>query len=241
MEPRLNLLQNSENRLLATLSAEEYNALQPHLEMVENSLREEVQTRNQAFEYVYFPCTSVFSVIATMRSGAAVEVGTIGSEGFIGIELLMGGEYSIETTICQIVGKSLRMPVADFKRAIDGNTPLRRIAQRFIQAYLSLVSQSVACNRLHTIDERFARWILMTHDRVIGNEFYLTQEFLAIMLGVHRPSVTVIAHTFQQSGLIRYTRGKFTILDRKGMEEASCECYSAVRLQFERFLGAFNK
>jgi CRP-like cAMP-binding protein len=140
------------------------------------------------------------------------------------------------TTLCQVEGAALRMSAAAFNRAIEGNSALRRLCQRYLTAYLSLVSQSVACNRLHNIEERFARWVLMTHDRVDGDEFFLTQEFIADMLGVHRPSVSLVAGAFQQAGFIKYSRGAMTILNREGLEAASCECYETCREQFRRLL-----
>lgn len=224
------------NLLLNILSDDEYKQLAPCLEPVRLKTKERVGERGIRLGFIYFPCTAVLSVLALMSDGAAIEVGTIGREGFFGVEILAGGEQSTETTICQIEGDALRMPAADFREAIAGNTPLRRIAQRYLLVYLSLVSQSVACNRLHTIEARFARWVLMTHDRVDGDEFRLTQEFLAIMLGVQRPSVSLVAGAFQQAGLIRYNRGLMSILNRAGLEDASCECYAAVKEQFDSLL-----
>lgn len=226
-----------ENLLLARLSEDEYQALAPGLHPVHTRQKDVLGEREKPLRYVYFPCTSVLSVLAYMSNGTAVEVGTIGNEGFLGIEVLVGGDLSTETTVCQVEGDNLRMSVGDFKEAVVGDTPLRRIAQRYLMAYLSLVSQSVACNRLHTIEERFARWVLMTHDRVKGGQFDLTQEFLADMLGVHRPSVSLVASTFQQAGLIKYSRGHMSILNRRGLEDTACECYEIVSKQFDRLLG----
>jgi CRP-like cAMP-binding protein len=194
--------------------------------------------RGIPIEHVYFPVTSVFSILSFMYNGTAVEVATVGNEGFAGIDVLVGGAVATDTTICQVAGDSFRMRASTFKEAVTDDTPLRRIAQRYLQSYLSQVSQSVACNRLHTIEERFARWVLMTHDRVGGDAFRLTHEFLADMLGVHRPSVSLVAGSFQQAGLIKYSRGNLTILDRAGLEEVSCECYAKVKSQFQRLLGA---
>ena len=233
--------QPCDNRLLALLSAQDYHALAPHLELVTLDIKEIVGERGQPIRYIYFPCTAVLSVLALMLDGQAVEVGTIGNEGFSGIDVLVDSDLATETFICQIKGKALRMPVADFKRAIDGNTPLRRVTLRYLQAYLSLVSQSVACNRLHHVEARFARWVLMTHDRVLGEEFYLTQEFLASMLGVHRPTISLVAGAFQQAGMIRYNRGHMTILQREALEDVCCECYDIVNNQFERTLGTLQK
>lgn len=230
------------NRLLSQISGEnDYAMLLPELETVNVNFQQIVGERNEPIAYVYFPCSSVLSVVTRMLDGQIVEVGTIGNEGFYGIDILIGGDLATDTTICQIAGKALRMPVRSYKKAIEGDTALRRICQRYLQAYLSLVSQSVACNRLHTIEARFARWILMTHDRVLGDEFYLTQEFLAAMLGVHRPSVSLVAGSFQQAGCIHYNRGKMTILNRKAIEDITCECYDTVNKQFERVIGLCHK
>lgn len=225
------------NRLLSLLPDEEYRALLPHLELLPTPLKFVVYERDKPIEHAYFPISGAHSILAIMEDGAAVEVGTVGNEGFSTIDVLTGSDIATETTICQIPGESLRMPVAKFKEAIAGDTALRRLTMRYLQAYLGQVSQSVACNRLHSVEQRFARWVLMSHDRVPGDEFQLTQEFLADMLGVYRPSVSLVARTYQQAGLIKYTRGRITILDRAGLEEACCECYGVVRKYFERAIG----
>lgn len=220
------------NYLLDGLSEPAWRAIEPHLSRVRLLRKQVIGERGQAATHVHFPCGAVLSVLAYMQNGAAVEVGTIGKEGFLGLELLIGGAHWSETTICQVEGDSLRMPADAFLAAVAGETPLRRIAQRYLAAYLANVSQSVACNRLHKIEERFARWVLMTHDRVDGDGFYLTQEYIADMLGTHRPSVSVVAGAFQQAGYIKYRRGWMVIQDRAGLERASCECYEASAQQF---------
>jgi CRP-like cAMP-binding protein len=225
------------NILLDTLSDDEYQLLKPRLYKVHLQPKDVIGERGAAPIHIHFPCTAVFSVLASMSDGSTVEVSTIGREGFVGIETLAGGETWTETTICQVEGDSVRIPLADFKEAIAGDTPLRRIAQRYLLVYLGMISQSVACNRLHPLEARFARWVLMTQDRVGSDEIQLTQEFLAIMLGVQRSSVSLMAGNFQQAGLIQNRRGRMTILDRRGLEDASCECYAAVREQFRRVLG----
>jgi CRP-like cAMP-binding protein len=226
------------NRLLSKLSEEDYQSLRPQLSLVQMDFKQVLFVRDMPIEHVYFPVTSVFSILSFMYNGTAVEVATVGNEGFAGIDILVGGVVATDTTICQVAGNSFRMPASKFKEAVTDDTPLRRIAQRYLRSYLSQVSQFVACNRLHTIEERFARWVLMTHDRVGGDAFRLTHEFLADMLGVHRPSVSLVAGSFQQAGLIKYSRGNLTILDRTGLEEVSCECYAKVTSQFQRLLGA---
>jgi CRP-like cAMP-binding protein len=230
-----------DNRLLALLSAQDYHAIAPYLEEVTLDIKATIAERGQPVRHIYFPCTAVLSVLALMLDGQAVEVGTIGNEGFYGIDVLVESDLATETSICQIKGKALRMSTVDFKKAITGDTPLRRVTLRYLQAYLSLVSQSVACNRLHTVEARFARWVLMTHDRVLGDDFYLTQEFLADMLGVHRPTVSLVAGAFQQAGMIHYNRGHMTIVKREALEDLCCECYDIVNKQFERILGTLHK
>lgn len=224
------------NQLLSKLPAESFQALLPQLSVVRMDFKQVIFERDSLMEYVYFPGGSVLSILSYMHNGTAVEVATVGNEGFAGIELLIGGELASNTTICQVAGDSYRMAASAFKEAVAGDTPLRRIAQRYLQSHLSQISQSVACNRLHTIEERFARWVLMTHDRVGRNTFHLTHEFLADMLGVHRPSVSLVAGAFQQAGMIKYSRGNLTILNRAGLESTSCECYATVRSQLQRLL-----
>jgi CRP-like cAMP-binding protein len=225
------------NALLSRLPEEDYQRIRPHLEWIACPLKSAFYQRGQVIEYVYFPLSGEHSVLAIMENGAAIEVGTIGFEGFSTIEALTGSRQALETVVCEIPGAALRMRLPPFLAAIENRTPLRDMVYRYLYAYLAQVSQAVACNRLHTAEERFAKWILMCHDRVQGDEIAITQEFLAEMLGVHRPSVSLIARAFQQLGLIRYNRGLITILDRPGIEEASCECYAVVRKRFEQAMG----
>jgi CRP-like cAMP-binding protein len=224
------------NRLLRMLDEDEYRALMPSLQRVRLTPRTVVGERGTPAGAVYFPCNCVLSVVTLMRDGTMVETGAVGSEGFAGMEVLLGSECWSDTVLCQIEGDCLWMKAADFCSAIGHRGGLRRATLRFLAAYLGLVAQSVACNRLHKVEERFARWMLMTCDRVGGDEFYLTQEFIAQMLGVHRPSVSAVASAFQQAGLIRYARGRVTILDRDGLERASCECYALRARQIEALL-----
>jgi CRP-like cAMP-binding protein len=217
------------NHLLSLLPDRDLQQLLPQLQLVHTEFKQVLTERDNPIEYVYFPCDGVFSILTFMQNGTGVEVATVGNEGFSGVELLIGSELATGTITCKVAGSSLRMRASGFKEAIDGDTPLRTVTQRFFQTYLSQISQSVACNRLHSIEERFSRWVLMTHDRITGEHFQLTQEFLADMLGVHRPSVSLVAGAFQQAGLIKYSRGALTILNREGIEDICCECYAAVK------------
>jgi len=225
------------NQLLKRLTDEQLQSLLPWMELVQNNLKDVMYERNHPISYVYFPCNCAHSTIVFLEDGFAVEVGTAGNEGFSGVAVLVGATIATETAVCQIAGKSMRIQVDHFREAIKGITPLRHIAERYCQAYLGQVAQSVACNRRHTIEERFARWLLITHDRVHGDDFLLTQEFLSVMLGVQRSSVSLIAGKFQQAGIIEYKRGHMHILDRSQLERTSCECYATIRSNFKRLLG----
>lgn len=224
------------NHMLSRLSDEHYAPLCNKLERVQLSVKQVLHDRNHPIAYVYFPCNAAMSNIVAFEDGTVIEVGTVGNEGFSAPELLARASQATETSICQIEGHSMRMSARDYLKAIEGNTPLRHISECYLQGYLSQVSQTAACNRRHTLESRFARWLLLTHDRVQGREFMLTQEFLADMLGVNRPSVSLAAVAFQKNGLIRYRRGHMTILDRAKLEAVSCECYACVRAQFNRVL-----
>lgn len=225
------------NLLLSMLPTPDYEALLPHLELVETPLHFVLFERDRLIQHAYFPLIGEHSILASMETGAAVEVGTVGYEGFSTVDLLMGSRHSIETTVCQIPGKALRMSADAFLEMTRADTPLRRITLRYLQAYLSQVSQSAACNRLHPLEHRLARWLLMSHDRMRNRDFMLTQEYLAAMLGVHRPSVSLAAGMLQRAGIIDYQRGRMKILNREALEEASCECYGIVRKHFVRILG----
>lgn len=237
MPAQLNEARLCQNQLLSRLDDDQYQLLLPLLDRVHTPAKDVLVHQGGEIEFVYFPCNSAHSCIISMEDGAMVEVGTIGNESFTTVEVMLGAVTAIETSVCQVAGDSLRMTVTDFRKAEESQPALRQLLQRSAQAYLSQVSQSVACNRLHNIEMRFARWLLVTHDRVKGDEFNLTQEFVASMLGVHRPSVSLVAGVFQQAGLIKYTRGHMQILDRAKLEEAACECYDRTRNQFDRLVG----
>lgn len=225
------------NHLLARLSDEDLEPLCSKLVLVHTPAKQILHERNGPISFVYFPYSSAMSNMIFLEDGTAVEVGTVGNEGVSGIELLARASVATETSICQIEGKSLRMEAGEFVQALAGQTPLRRVSECYLQGYLSQVSQSVACNRKHSLEARFARWLLVTHDRVLGNDFWLTQEFLGDMLGVLRRSVSQVAAEFQKMGLIQYARGHMKIKDRAGLEKLTCECYASVRAQFKRVLG----
>lgn len=225
------------NRLLAALPRDDVATLTPHLEPVSLAIGQILAEPGAVLAHVYFPETAILSVINRMADGAAVEVGTVGNEGLVGLAALLEADASESQTLAQIPGTALRLPAAVLVAAVEARPALRRLVHRYTQAYLTQVAQGAACNRLHGIEARCARWLLMTHDRVGGADvFPLTQEFLAIMLGVRRSGVTLAAGALQDAGLIRYRRGGIRVLDRAGLEAAACECYGVVRRQFDRLL-----
>ncbi len=225
------------NRLLTALAPDDFERLVPHLERVHVVVLQEIAKRGEAFTHAYFPESCVFSLVNRMEDGGGVEAGTIGNEGMAGLAAYLEAEASESDTFCQVGGVSLRLPVTALIAAAAERPGIRRLLNRYVQAYLSLVSQSVACNRLHDIEQRCARWLLMMHDRVVDvDTFPLKHEFLALMLGVRRAGVTTAAGALQDRGLIRYRRGIIRIVDRERLIGASCECYGVVRDQFDRLL-----
>jgi CRP-like cAMP-binding protein len=204
--------------------------------LVDLGLRQQIYEPEQRIEDVYFPLDAVLSVVALMRDGSQIEIGTIGREGMSALPLLMGAETTANTSYCQVRGSAITIPAALFREALVYDEALRLFTDRYLQAYVNMLGQLAACNRLHSIYERCARWLLLTRDRVDADTFPLTQEFLAMMLGTGRSGVAIAAATLQNAGFVRYTHGTITIVDRHGLEEASCECYQVARHQFEGLL-----
>jgi CRP-like cAMP-binding protein len=228
--------QPSGNQLLAALPRPDLERLHPQLETVTLGLKELIYEPDTPIPYIYFPNSGVTSILTTMKNGKAAEVGTVGKEGMLGLPVFLGTDRSSGRSFSQVPGESLRLGADAFRVAIQQSRALVDLLHRYTQALFTQVSQSAACNSLHSIEERCGRWLLMTHDRVETDEFVLTQEFLAIMLGVRRASVAEVAGKLQQAGLIRYRRGQMRILDRKGLEATACECYDVIRAEYERLL-----
>jgi len=221
------------NAILQLLNDEEFAAVASCADVVDLQVRDVMATQGKPVTHVFFPCACVLSVLSYMSNGVSTEIGTIGNEGFSGVELMTGAPLAMQTTICQIPGAALKMPAEDFKAFARQRESFRQTLNHFLLVYLAQLSQSIACNRLHSVEQRFARWMLLTGDRV-GSDFFLTQEFLADMLGVHRPSVSLVAESFQQDGIIKYHRGHISILDRPAMEQRTCECYGMLKFQTQR-------
>jgi CRP-like cAMP-binding protein len=194
--------------------------------------RQVLYTPGAPIEHVYFVETGVVSVLTNMADGGAIEVGMIGAEGIVGVSALLGAAMSSHQTIVQVGGNALQMKAARFKAAFDQHAAVRRLALRFVDALLNLSGQTAACNRLHSLEQRCARWLLMASDRIASDSMPMTHEFLSTMLGVRRAGVTVAAIELQRSGLIHYNRGHLTIADHSGLAATACECY---RIDHERF------
>jgi CRP-like cAMP-binding protein len=226
------------NRLLAALPAEDLARLWPQLEPTDVKLRQVVHASDEPIAAVFFPEAGMVSMITQLTDGRAAEVGVVGSEGMVGMPLLLGGDSSAVEAFCQAAGPMLRLRADLFLRALDESPALRGLLLRYTLAFQQQVAQTAACNGNHTLPQRLARWLLMAHDRAEGDEFVMTQEFMALMLCVHRPSVTLAAKYLQQAGLIRSGKGRVTVLDRARLEAAACECHGVVRRQFEKLLGS---
>jgi CRP-like cAMP-binding protein len=225
----------SENALLSALPAGERRRLR--LERVAANLREVIYEPDGPIPHVDFPLNCVDSLLVIMGDGLIVEAGTVGNEGMVGLPLFLGADRSPHRALIQVPGDALRMRAEDFREELRRDGALTDLLRRYNQGLMTQMAYSVACNRLHSVEERMCRWLLMTHDRVGADRYPLTQEFLAQMLGVRRPSVTVVAGVLQKAGLIAYARGWVVILDRAGLEATSCECYRVVRDEFDRLLG----
>jgi CRP-like cAMP-binding protein len=224
------------NRILGALPGEEYARLAPALERVCMQSRQLAFDVDRPIEYVYFPEDCVISVVGVMTDGTAVETASVGREGMVGLPVFLGAESTSAQAFCQIPGEALRLDTGTLQREAARGGELRWILNRYTQAHFTEVAQSSACNRVHTMRQRCARWLLQTRDRVTRDEFPLTQRFLSQMLGVRRATVTEAARSLQHAGLITYVHGRMTMRDRRGLERVSCECYAIIRREFERLL-----
>lgn len=225
------------NRLLALLPAEVYERLAPHLELVSLTNHQSIYDVNEPVSYVYFPHHSLISLITSMEDGSTIEVSLVGREGMAGILTILGGKTKAHQAYVQVPGQAMRMSAATLKAEFDRGGPLQSVLLRYCQALFSQAAQSIACNRFHSTEQRLARWLLLVRDCMQSDTFLLTQEFIGEMLGVPRSSVTVAAGNLSQAGIIRYTRGRITILDGEALETCSCECYGAIQREFAHLLG----
>jgi CRP-like cAMP-binding protein len=237
MSPSATPPQPHGNRLLAALPPEDMARLLPQLAPVTFGLGDVLYEPDRALAYLYFPTTTVVSLIYTMLDGTTVEMDVVGNEGVVGIALFMGGDTTPNRAIVQVAGAAFRLQAPVLRVEFQRGGALQLALLRYTQALITQISQTAACNRLHAIEQRLCRWLLLTRDRVPTDQVQMTQEFLAHMLGVRREGVTVAAQHLQAAGLIHYARGHITILDRPGLEATACECYGVVRDEFTRLLG----
>lgn len=229
-------LDTPRNRLLAALPPDELERLRPELSETGLDHYRKLELPGAPATHVYFPWGGVCSMTTVMRDGRMVEVGTIGNEGMVGMSVYFGGMLTEVLTVVQIPGPGAHvMRAGRFAAEMERRGPFYELIRRYSQALLAMMMQSVACNGLHAVDQRCARWLLMSHDRA-GASFVLTQEHLAAMLGVRRSSVSEVAKRLQAQGLMKYVRGRITILDRRGLEKLTCECYGVVRENFDRLV-----
>ena len=224
------------NRLLAALPPTEYQRLLPELERVTLTFAEVIYEPGDKIRHVYFPSDSVVSLLATENNHAMLEVGMIGNEGMTGVSVFMGVDTSRTRALVQGAGAAVRMKSAVLRDEANQVSSLHRLLHRYTHSLLTQMSLSSACNRFHTLNSRLSRWLLMTHDRIGSDEFRLTQEFMSSMLGVRREGVNKVAGHLQRKQLISYSRGHVTVLNRKGLEEVSCDCYGTIRAESESLL-----
>jgi CRP-like cAMP-binding protein len=224
------------NKLLACLPPDEWKVLEPHLEWVELPLGKILCEAGCTLSHVYFPSTAIISILYVMLNGASAEIAVVGNEGIVGISLFMGGESTTSRAVVQSAGEGYRLKANILMTQFERSLPFMHLLLRYTQALMSQMSQTAVCNRHHSMDQQLCRWLLLSLDRLRGNELVMTQELIANMLGVRREGVTEGAIKLQKAGLIRYSRGRITVLDRVGLEARSCECYAVVRNEYDRLL-----
>ena len=229
---------NPINQILAALPPDEYHRLVKHLKPVNLTSGTILLEPNEPIQTVYFPQTAMISLVSIMMNGSTTEIGLIGREGVIGLPAILGGKSTTSRTIVQVSGSALEIPAKIISQEFQRGEKLHQLLLLYTQAMLTLVSQSAACNRQHNIEERLARWLLSVQDCILQNELPLTHEFIANMLGTRRSGVTVAAGILQKAGIICYSRGRITILDRQGLEKTACECYRLVQNEYIRLLGS---
>jgi len=226
------------NQLLAALPPEEWQRWWPQLELIDLPLGQVLYEPGSTLSHVYFPCSAIVSLLYVMENGASAEIAVVGHEGIVGISLFMGGESTPSRAVVQSAGKGFRLPSQVIKDEFNHSGPVMHLLLRYTQALITQMAQTAVCNRHHSLDQQLCRWLLLSLDRLQGSELVMTQELIANMLGVRREGVTEGALKLQTSGLIRYARGRITVLDRPGLEKRTCECYAVVKKEYDRLLPA---
>ena len=224
------------NQLLATLPAQEWNRWAPMLERIEMPLGQVIYESGVALDYVYFPITAIVSLLYVMENGASAEIAVVGNEGIVGVSIFMGGESTPSRAVVQSAGLGCRLKAGLMKVEFDKAGAVLHLLLRYTQALITQMAQTAVCNRHHSLDQQLCRWLLLSLDRLQGPELVMTQELIANMLGVRREGVTEGALKLQKAGLIQYARGRIVVLDRKGLEARTCECYAVVKREYDRLL-----
>jgi CRP-like cAMP-binding protein len=225
-----------ENHLLAALPDPEWRRWQPQFEWVEMPLGQVLCESGSTLSHVYFPTTAIVSLLYVLENGASAEIAVVGNEGLVGISLFMGGESTPSRAVVQSAGEGFRLPAQAIKDEFDRSGPVMHLLLRYTQALITQMAQTAACNRHHTLDQQLCRWLLLSLDRLQGDELVMTHEQIANMLGVRRGGVSEAALELQRLGLIHYVRGHITVLDRGKLEKRACECYAVVKKEYDRLL-----
>ncbi len=228
--------QPSDNQLLAALPAAELARWLPQLEWVAMPLGQVVYESGRTLSHVVFPTTAIVSLLYVMENGASAEIAVVGHEGVVGISLFMGGESTPSRGVVQSAGEGWRLRASAIKEEFNRSHPVMHLLLRYTQALITQMAQTAVCNRHHSLDQQLCRWLLLSLDRLPGNDLVMTQELIANMLGVRREGVTEAALKLQKLGLIRYARGRISVLDRPGLATRTCECYEVVKKEYDRLL-----
>ena len=224
------------NQLLASLPPAELGRWASALQSVDMPLGQVLYESGRTLSHVYFPTTAIVSLLYVLEDGASAEIAVVGNEGLVGISLFMGGESTPSRAVVQSAGKGFRLKSQIMKEEFSRSGPVMHLLLRYTQALITQMAQTAVCNRHHTLDKQLCRWLLLSLDRLQGNDLVMTQELIANMLGVRREGVTEAALKLQAAGLIRYTRGHISVLDRAGLEQRTCECYAVVKKEYDRLL-----
>ena len=224
------------NHLLAALPQVEWQRWLPQCESVDMPLGQVLYESGGTLSHVYFPTTSIVSMLYVMESGASAEIAVVGNDGLVGISLFMGGESTPSRAVVQSAGAGIRVPAQVIKDEFNRTGPVMHLLLRYTQALITQMAQTAVCNRHHSLDKQLCRWLLLSLDRLPGNQLAMTQELIANLLGVRREGVTEAAQKLQDAGLIRYARGHITVLDRPALESRTCECYAVVKKEYDRLL-----
>jgi CRP-like cAMP-binding protein len=227
-----------QNQILAALPPAEWERWRPQLEAVDMPLGKALYESGKTLAHLYFPTTSIVSLLYVMENGSSAEIAIVGHEGLVGISLFMGGDSTPSRAVVQSAGKGFRLKADGMMNEFNRSGPVMHLLLRYTQALITQMAQTAVCNRHHTLDQQLCRWLLLSLDRLPTNELVMTQELIANMLGVRREGVTESAGRLQKDGLISYQRGRITVLDRPGLEQRTCECYAVVKREYDRLLPA---